>query len=345
MLRRHIRWRDRKKLFFAVDELRSWMGPKRVNRPKGYLSHAETLGSYLAYYFPLHLGEVYWILEQHPNVVDFDKIDEVWDLGAGPGTSSVSLLLWLQKNNKKVPKIWTVVDSSQRAMDVAEELLHSLDKNIEVRKIRVNIFSPDGLKRLKQHRQKNIFFLASHFLNELGSGPRRRGDKKRFLDMLSGHVLIIEPPLREPTLDLMSLRDELCDLEADAPAAILAPCPKAFGKCPMLARSMGWCYAQPPRMWLRSVNLDHWEVELRDLSGTLLQEFGFSYLLYRRDPTSAMLEENQGTDIKSDKRWIQISDTRNVKTLLCEGQQIVSKAIKTGFRGMVHRQLSSSVED
>ena len=53
------------------------MGPKRVNRPKGYLSHAETLGSYLAYYFPLHLGEVYWILEQHPNVVDFDKIDEV----------------------------------------------------------------------------------------------------------------------------------------------------------------------------------------------------------------------------------------------------------------------------
>jgi len=328
VLRKHVRWGDRRKLFDAVDELRSWMGPNRSRRPKGYMSHAETLGSYLAYYFPLHLGETYWIFEQHPTAVDFSEIDEVWDLGAGPGTAAVSLLLWLKARGKKIPQNWTLIDSSQRALEIAEEMLTALDPTIRVQRIRANVLTPEALKKFKSPTKKSRFYIASHFLNELGSGPRRRGEKMRLMSLLQGTVLIVEPPLREPTLDLMNLRDDLCDGELDYPAQILAPCPRSHGLCPMLQRSMGWCYAQPPRSWLKSVGLNQWETDLRDISGTHLQDFGFSYLLYTN-------RQDLG-DLAPRSHRVQISDTRNIKTLLCEGNQIVSKAVDSGFRGFIH---------
>ncbi len=324
------------RLFESVYKLRNWMGERRVDRPRGYMSHGEAFYAYLAYYFPVHLGETFWILDQQREVFRAENFDEVWDLGSGPGTASVSYLLWLKKEKLSIPKSWHLLDSSQKALDLAEKLLLELAPKIRVQKHRVNVLAPEGLKLLRRQVKEKRLTLLSHFLNELGSGPRKRGEKMRLLSLLSGRILIVEPPLREPTMDLMVLRDELVtesESEAGPKVTLLAPCPKSGGRCPMLMRKLGWCYAQPPRSWLADVGLNLWEKELRRLSGTRLQDLGFSYLVYDRGESSVDLRP---------KYEIQISDTRPGRSLFCEGAKVVSRSQQDAHRGAYRRSKSSS---
>jgi ribosomal protein RSM22 (predicted rRNA methylase) len=314
------------RLFESIYQLRNWMGERRTERPRGYMSHGQGFHAYLAYYFPLHLGEVYWIFEQQRETFrQENQFEEIWDLGSGPGTASVSLLLWLKKEGLPLPKSFHLLDSSKKALDLAESLIRGLAPKVTVFKHRVNLLAPEGLKLIKRASKTPRFYILSHFLNELGSGPRKRVEKYRLIELLYGRVLIVEPPLREPTMDLMSLRDQLLSEDEETQSRILAPCPVSTGRCPMLARAMGWCYAQPPRSWLSSVGLTLWEDELRRWSGTKLQDLGFSYLLFDRGYEFQELEKDQYE--------IQISDTRNVKSLYCDGTKVTPRTLKGTHRG------------
>ena len=306
-----------------IQQLKKWLTESRESRPSGYMNDPRSLSAYLSYYLPLHLPEAFWVLEQCKEQKIFDMRagnfapKSLLDLGAGPGTATLSTVLWMQTRNLASPDRITLVDLSRNVLDRAALLLEPLleGRGTQIEKLRSGLQTFDA-RRLKD---KYDFVIMSHVLNEFGSGPRFRTKKVQLLEKVlagledKGHMLIIEPPLREPTLDLMWLRDEI----AKTPGLrILAPCPRGVALCPMRKESLGWCYAQPPREWAHGFELAPWDRGLERSTATRLNKMSFSYLLLQRDLAAA---PNIGG---SAKHGIAITDEKARDGLLCTSRGV-----------------------
>jgi ribosomal protein RSM22 (predicted rRNA methylase) len=320
-----------------IYQLKKWLTDSRESRPSGYMNDPRAVSAYLSYYLPLHLPEVFWILEQckENKIIDLRPGEEsfaptrILDLGAGPGTASISLLLWMQTRNIKNPESMTLLDLSRSTLDKAGMLLESLLEGAptKIEKVRQGLQTFDP-RRLKY---KYDFALMSHVMNEFGSGPRFRERKVQLLEKIlfsieeRGHLLIIEPPLREPTLDLMWLRDEI----AKTPELkIIAPCPRGVALCPMRSEQLGWCYSQPPRSWAHGFELAPWDKSLERSTGTAVTKPGFSYLLVQKDSknTSAAAAKAGGS-----KHGISITDDKARDGMACTSAGV--KLIDSPHRG------------
>lgn len=326
-----------------IHQLKKWLTSKRESRPSGYMNDPRSVSAYLSYYLPLHLPEVFWILEQckENKILDLREGEgnflpkSILDLGAGPGTASISLLLWMQTRGLANPERMTLLDLSRSTLDKAGVLLESLLEDAEgtkqaptkIEKIREGLQTFDP-RRLKH---KYDFTLLSHVLNEFGSGPRFRERKVQLLEKIlfsieeKGHLLIVEPPLREPTLDLMWLRDEI----AKTPELkIIAPCPRGVSICPMRSEQLGWCYSQPPRSWAHGFELAPWDKSLERSTGTTISKPGFSYLLVQKDSKNLPKE---GAKPANSKHGISITDEKARDGMACTSTGV--KLIDSPHRG------------
>ncbi len=319
-------------------QVKAWMGKDKGSRPSGYMNSPKFFSGYAAYHLPQHLPELYWVLEQlRPYYAQKLSKDlrVVKDLGCGPGTLSLSLALWLM-NNTKTPKgqplpDFHLVDFSKRATQGAEQLLRALDPKIHVSRYDENLLH----HRTKNSQVKADLLLAGHVLNELGNGPRYREKKIALLHRwlhheleVGGLLILIDPPLREPTMDLMWIRDYLLQNQIGASEdpdeqddlfpniRIVAPCPQGTQFCPMSRAKMGWCYAQPTRDWARDLGLADWDEEIEDTVDMRLSQMSFSYLVIEKIAPNKPL-------IEIEKHKIAVTDGRTFKNRLCNGKGIV----------------------
>jgi ribosomal protein RSM22 (predicted rRNA methylase) len=255
--------------------LRLWMGPERRERPANYLNLEAYLNAYLAYYFPLHLPELYWILDQGKKRKFEFAPKRVLDVGCGPGTLTLSMLLWLNKEKIASPEEIVLWDQSERALKFAKDRI----KKISTSRVRFETVHLPSVPR----EEKFDLILMGHLLNEWGAGPRFRDKKLALIKQLSnlltdeGSLIIIEPPLREPTLDLMALRDRLIEN-----FTIVAPCPQSNAGCPMLRDALGWCYAQPPRHLFKEAGFTEYDSKIEKLIHINMTHQSFSYLWITR---------------------------------------------------------------
>ncbi|MEZ4814655.1 MAG: small ribosomal subunit Rsm22 family protein [Bdellovibrionota bacterium] len=297
------------------------MGPERGRRPDNYLNQEAYFSAYLAYYFPLHLPELYWVLDQAKKRSFVPTFKRVLDVGSGPGTLSLSLLFWLQKENLGFPEELVLWDQSEKALKFAKEKVKTISDKTRVR------FEKVHLPRTPKEEPFDLIVMG-HVLNEWGAGPRFREKKqavlKQVLQQLSpeGSLIILEPPLREPTLDLMVIRDEL----QQAGYRIVGPCPQSFTGCPLLLDKLGWCYAQPPRAQFKDQGFTVFDRHIEKLLSIKLTQQSFSYLWVTRkkeDPT-----------VKKPKEVaISVTDRNAPRKLMCIDTGEIANSPKAYFRG------------
>jgi SAM-dependent methyltransferase len=305
-------------------QLREWLSDKREERRSGYMNEEGFLKAYCSFYLPLHLPEVYWVLAQNvKRSWPFAPAKKLLDVGCGPGTATLSYLLFCLHNNLPTPSEIHLVDTSKAALALAKSLVLVLAPDAKVSLHRTDLRNTRELTQVTRTLGRKMdLVLMSHVLNEFGSGPRSRDSKGEFIDRIllsccdeHGHLLVVEPPLRSPTMDLMKLRDEL----TEKGAVILAPCPSGTTHCPMLRGSAGWCYAQPPREEARSWEIAPWDKAIGRLLGIEVSHPGFSYLLIGMQP-----EEKHATHTA-----ISISDESS--GMICNGKMIKHSTVP--YRG------------
>lgn len=308
----------------ALTQLREWLTENRAGRRSGYMNEEAFLKAYCSYYLPLHLPEVYWVLTQATTRAwKLAPVKKLLDIGCGPGTATLSYLLFCDHNKLPLPEEIHLLDTSKAALALAKNLALVLSPDSKVFTHRVDLRNTRELTQLsRQLGRKMDLTLMSHVLNEFGSGPRVRETKGEFIDRIllslcdeHGHVLMVEPPLRSPTMDLMNLRDEL----VEKGAIIVAPCPQRAKLCPMLRNSAGWCYAQPPRTQARDWQIAPWDKAIGRLLSIELTHPGFSYLLVGMQPEEKMPEHTA----------ISISDDSS--GMICTGKTIKHSTVP--YRG------------
>lgn len=303
----------------SLFELRAWMGADKAKRPKGYLNRKSSFEAYLQYYLPLHLPELFWILDHNRKKANYPTFKNVLDIGAGPGTLSLSLAEWLhqQKNTSKVQL--DIVDQSQNALKFAKE---SLIKSKQFENIQYHCTILPRLPR-EIHQKKYQLILVGHFLNEWGNGPKHRSKKLDFLKSIiaknlsdDGVLVIIEPPLREPTHDLMWLRDQLAQEKLN----IFGPCPNSHSLCPMLKQRLGWCYAQVPNLNLNKNFLTH-DSKIEKWLDIKMTQRSFSYLALQKNEEKVLFQH-----------LTSLTDKNAPRPTYCDGSKTLRKN-KKNFRG------------
>lgn len=294
----------------------------KSERSSGYMNVDKYLSAYMSFYFPVHLPETYWILEQNKERLNLNErsFKSLLDIGAGPGTASLSVLLWLLNNNIELPTDIKLMDQSKKALVLASQLMSTLGVN------RPSLYrAPINKRSLNDFGgQEFDLVVVSHFLNELGSGPAKRYLKEEFVEGLqslltpNGLVILVEPPLREPTMDLMRLRDEIQQEGLLGEWRVLAPCPTLTGLCPLMKEKKGWCYSQPKRENMPAF-LTQLDSEVSRMADIRLTHPGFSYLVIG-NPKIYLPSDVKARNASTHK--ILNSDRNAPFSILCAGEKL-----------------------
>jgi SAM-dependent methyltransferase len=326
----------------SLEDLRRFLGPEREALPPGYMDQGTFLEAYQQYYLPLHLPELPWILDQASRFgLGPEPGATVLDLGSGPGTLSLAMALWAKSLSQALPH-FTLVDRSKKSLDLAGNLLKLVDGDVQAN------FWVHDLGRVGKLKGSDRFdwIFAGHMLNEWGEDRNGMEAKKTLLDAVMRHLMhersvfvVIEPPLREPTLDLMKLRDfwvrDLC-------GHVLLPCPVGTERCPALKSRLGWCYSKVPREWARSKGWAPLDDKVQSILGQELHYNGFSYAVFAS--SVADLDYFQGVD---KNRRVAFSDERRRPSMWCRDSRIATSSRRPKHRGEIitpPAQVSLSVD-
>ncbi len=226
-----------------------------------YMSEPDLLGAYLLFYWPVSYAQAHITLAQLP--AGF-KPASVLDLGAGP--APVAMAAW---DRWGAPARAT--DRSARALNVARALASAAGASLTTQTLdlsepRASI--PTGASLITM----------SHALNELwarepDAAQRRAALAERALEALApgGHLVIMEPALRETSRGLLQVRDLL----VEQGAAVVAPC-LYQGACPALERERDWCHGE--HLWQAPALVS----ALSDAAKLHKTSLKLSYLIVRR---------------------------------------------------------------
>jgi ribosomal protein RSM22 (predicted rRNA methylase) len=185
-----------------------------------YLEQDELLAAYLLFYWPVSYAQAREVLREVGA-----PVGRVLDLGSGPGPMAAAAL------DAGANEVWAL-DGSSRALQTCAALLAGCP-------LHTRRWDPLHAPEIPSGTFDTI--LIGHLLNELDVGVRQRL-VSRTLSHLSpgGHLLIIEPALRETSRSLLELRDRLI---ASKEAVVVAPCLRQE-ECPALRRPSDWCHAE-----------------------------------------------------------------------------------------------------
>jgi SAM-dependent methyltransferase len=242
----------------GVRELSAMFNGLTPHRP-GYLAAQRLRRAYVHYYLPVNAEKVSRVLREMDAYVPPGRKLRVLDFGCGPGTAAIAALL-----HGPVADL-VLVDVVDEALDDARYFCAAL-----------------GVTPRTMHEppaeQFDLILAANVYSEHLEPLEDRLTD--------TGHLVVIEPALKESTRKLMKWRD-------DAVARgfkIAAPC-LGTAACPMLERDDLWCHQDVH--WPRPATV----AEIDRRVGLSKESLKYSYaVITKQGPTLA--------DLKGDYRVV-----------------------------------------
>ncbi len=210
---------DLRFFYKGLEELSELFTEERRARMPAYFNHSKFRSAYLLYFLPLQLAKFITAFELHPGGIDAalehgrkQGVMRVADLGAGPGTASLALLLTLlafpAEEIPPVELIW--LDTNRAIMQDGEQLALSLAEQFpKLRgKIKIKtIVAPwwNAGENLRQGPPMSLL-LMGHVLNEDSRIPRSKAARaNRVRDV---YEELHEPPRGEPEVESGEFEEE-----------------------------------------------------------------------------------------------------------------------------------------
>ena len=255
-----------------VVELQRGLTGSRALAGNGYMQKGASLQAYLLYYWPVSYAQTKAALQKAPRF--FERVVEisgsagtsgnagtaskakkrairVLDLGSGPAPASCSLADLAQgRGEQNMAFEFCLCDSSGDALSLGKKILeaaYAKNASVETRVCNLeNIFQPKNGAAFLDGK-KFDFIIASHSLNELWKGQKKRGKKiAALLKNLSaclddgGLMLLMEPALLATSRALIEARDSLIA----SGLKVASPCLQSASPCPALENPNATCHAQ-----------------------------------------------------------------------------------------------------
>ena len=195
----------------GVGELSTMFNKLTPHRP-GYLASTQLRRAYVHYYLPVNLEKVARVLIEWRRYAQRPKPLRVLDFGCGPGTAALAWLL-----TGLPTESLTLVDVVDEALDDAVYLCKAAGTDAR----RFNAV-PEG-------ETYDLILAANVFAETELSLERHLAP--------DGHLIVIEPALKETTRKLIRWRDG----KAAEGWKVAAPCVRS-APCPMLGREDLWCH-------------------------------------------------------------------------------------------------------
>lgn len=286
-------------MFFSrgIEELSELFTEERSRQMPAYFQHGKFRSSYLLYFLPLQAAKFLTLFDLYPQALQGALahgrqagVLRVADLGAGPGTASLALLLKLLsmplKTGEELPPIeFDWIDTNDSVMEDGKHLALSMASQFSRLRgkvsVRTHVASWWDAPLLVP--SETSLMLLGHVMNE-ASGPNRGQPQqaaqweKLWTALIrdrarGGGVLFVEPAARMASHTISQLRDNLIEtgLIENSSSSIWGPCLHA-GRCPM-AEGRDWCHfsvaTRIPGQWFR---------EFSKALGSERQWVKFSYL-------------------------------------------------------------------
>lgn len=235
----------------GVRELSDIFTEDRSRKLKDYFNHPRFRSSYFLYFVPLQAGKFCTLFSRHEDAVGqaiqaSSRGDELVlvDLGAGPGTASLALLLTLLGRSEKLPSRirfhW--VDQNEAILRDGRRLIEEVvDHFAELRgKVSVELHISPWKTWARKWKGPIHLLLAGNVLNE-SSGTAE--DLEPLVRQTSGGgALFMEPAFKASAQGLSQIRDALFESEIlpASGASLWGPCLHAE-RCP-LSQGRDWCH-------------------------------------------------------------------------------------------------------
>lgn len=326
---------DARFFFKGVDELSTLFTEERLKGMPAYFAHPKFRSAYMLYFLPLQAAKFLTLFQNHSQAIEAalenakkSGVLRIADIGVGPGTGSLSLLLALLD--------WDTQTSGPR-QDLPQIELHWCDTHASIMK--------DGLEMVEQlasqfprlrgkvqvhthvmpwwksasHLPDDLsLVLMGHILNE--STVSQQNTHAFWKTLLGkskgGGILMIEPASRKTSQQLSHLRNNLFEdaLIERTPETIWGPCLHAEA-CP-LGEGRDWCHfsvpVQIPGRWFKEFSIG---------LGSERQWVKFSYLWLASQNYPAPTPEPQMRRVVSDalsQGNLQAGPKAMTTVLLCE---------------------------
>jgi ribosomal protein RSM22 (predicted rRNA methylase) len=261
------------------------------------LSSEDFRKAYLSYFLPCNLGKFKIALEElfaHADVPPlFPPKWRVLDLGSGPGTQLLGMLLFLEASGRKgVLLEWLAVDAIEENLRLARVLSGHTAKSLwgeeSIRKLVL------GTRRAVVGPSFSVgdeppfqLIVAGNLLNELfRKEPDRLEKRYKLLARItrrhlssSGFLVLMEPALQETSRELLMLRDQLVTRGG---FHVYAPCVHD-NPCPAVAAGnlADWCHEDRP--WLPPRHIR----KIDSLIGNRKSSLKYSYAVLSRHPIAS----------------------------------------------------------
>ncbi|MBU6376568.1 MAG: hypothetical protein KGQ59_11270 [Bdellovibrionales bacterium] len=272
--------------FKGIEELSEIFTQDRGRALQRYFEHPRFRSGYLLYFLPLQAAKFIAVLNRHSKFLaealqKSDSTFRVVDLGAGPCTASIALLLWLLDRVQaggEIPQIEiTAVDIHGSILQDGAKLVELIASSFPRLRGKVKITTEctnwqDWARKSVRLATKYDLTFLGHVLNESRDRQLESWSALYSISRDAG-ILAIEPASKGASQGLSQLRDEIFTLysrdsqnsESDLPThsvelqlaeglpepSIVGPCPH-FGACPM-SEGPDWCHfsfpAQLPGEW------------------------------------------------------------------------------------------------
>ena len=244
--------------FKGIEALSELFTEERSKGIANYFKHPKYRSSYLLYFLPLQAAKFLALFDMYPDALNAavehgheTGVLRVADLGAGPGTASLSLLLKVAQlpHPPKVEFIWFDVQSN--VMKDGIELITRFTDNFQSLRGRVDVkaYTVPWWKSGETLGKEDLsLVLMGNVLNE-GQLITSHHDlfwSKIFGRIQGGGVLMLEPAARGPSQMISKIRDYLFEKEwfPKEATSVWGPCLHA-GACPM-SSGRDWCHFSVP---------------------------------------------------------------------------------------------------
>lgn len=273
--------------FRGIEELSELFTQERGRALQRYFEHSRFRSGYLLYFLPLQAAKFIAVFDRHQKflsdaIQNAGPVFRVTDVGAGPCTASIALLLWILDRlpaGSEIPQLEIqAVDVHGTILNEGAELLQLIGSSFpRLRgKLKVSVERQNWQDWARRHAQgpegrseKQDLFLLGHVLNE-GRDFQAEAWSWLYSNCGDAGILALEPASKGPAQGLSRLRDHLLAPAVSAESdelplpsgtseildelprpSIVGPCPH-FESCP-LAEGPDWCHfsfpAQLPGDW------------------------------------------------------------------------------------------------
>jgi len=250
--------------FKGILDLSELFTDERPSALPSYFSHEKFRSAYLLYFFPLQAAKFLTLFNLHPAASATalrhgreNKSIKILDLGSGPGTASISYLLWLLSLGKELPPIelhW--FDTNRKILKDGEEIIKAMCEHFPKLRERVSVHFNVG--EWWKARPDNYSLVI--FGNVLNEQPVRFEEQSRAIRKLctstgGAGTLLVEPATKIASRFINEIREALLNepVFRNLQFPIWGPCLHSGG-CP-LRDGKDWCHfsmpSQIPGRWFK----------------------------------------------------------------------------------------------